>query len=137
MHPPRLACEPLGRPLVAVAQVADHGFEQLRADLADAAQLLDGGERDHALSGQLLRLLGELEQLTSRGDALLGPAERLRGAVLGQPAVEHRLDGDRLLTGATRYLNPAVLPARQSACQYGPVRARAARRGRARRARRR
>ena len=81
-HPPRLAGEALGRPLVAVAQVGDHGFEQLRADLADAAQLLDGGERDHALAGQLLRLLGELEQLHARGDALLGPAERLRGAVL-------------------------------------------------------
>jgi hypothetical protein len=57
----------------------------------DAAQLLDGRERDHALAGQLLGLLGELEQLDTRSDALLGPAERLRGAVLGQPAVQHRL----------------------------------------------
>jgi hypothetical protein len=107
-HPPRLAGEALGRPLVAVAQVGDHGFEQLRAELADAAQLLDGGERDHALAGQLLRLLGELEQLHARGDTLLGPAERLRGAVLGQPAVEHRL-----LCEMGRYLKLA------SSCRHG------------------
>jgi hypothetical protein len=91
-HPSRLACEALGRPLVAVPQVADHGFEQLRADLADAAQLLDGGKRDHPLASQLLRLLGQLEQPHARSDALLGPPEGLRGAILGQAAVEHGLD---------------------------------------------
>jgi len=83
-HPSRLSGEALGRPLVAVSQVADHGFEQLRADLANAAQLLDGRERDHPLAGQLLRLLGQLEQLDARCDPGLRQAERLRGPVFGQ-----------------------------------------------------
>jgi hypothetical protein len=88
--------------------VVDEHVQQLRADLADRAELIDSGERDHPGTGQLLRLLGELQQLHARGDALLGPAERLRGAVLGQPTVKHRRDSNRLLTGAGCYSNPAV-----------------------------
>ena len=54
---------------------------------------------DDALADQLLRALGQLEDLHARGDAVLGPAERLRGAVLGQAAVEHRADRLGLLVG--------------------------------------
>ena len=46
---------------------------------------------------QLLRALGQFEDLDSRGHAGLGPAERLCGAVLGQAASEHRVHGLGLL----------------------------------------
>jgi hypothetical protein len=49
-------------------------------DGADRAQLVDGGQVDDALADQLLRALGELEDLHACGHALLGPSERLRGA---------------------------------------------------------
>ena len=63
---------------------------RLGRDVADRAQLVDGGQVDDALADQLLRALGQLEDLHARGDAALRPAERLRGAVLGQAAIEHR-----------------------------------------------
>jgi hypothetical protein len=44
------------------------------------AQLVDGGQEDDALIDQLLRALGQLEDLHPRRDALLVPAQRLRGA---------------------------------------------------------
>ena len=98
-HPAGLAREPLGRPRVAVVEVGDDGVEQLRRDRADRAQLIDGGQRDDAVADQLLGALGQLEQLDARRDARLRPAERLRGAVHRQRAVEHRADGLGLLVG--------------------------------------
>jgi hypothetical protein len=98
-HPARLAREPLGGPGVAVVEVGDDRLEQAGGDAADRAQLVDGGQLDDAVPDQLLRALGQLEHLDARGDAGLGPAERLRGAVLGQAAVEHRADGLGLLVG--------------------------------------
>ena len=98
-HPAGLAREALGGPRVAVVEVGDHGVEQRRRDRADRAQLVDGRQRDHAVADQLLGALGQLEDLHPRRDARLGPAERLGGAVLGQPAVEHRA-----LCEAGRYL---------------------------------
>ena len=98
-HPAGLAREPLGGPGVAVVEVGDHGVQQLGRDRADRAQLVDGGQVDDVLADQLLRALGQLEDLHPRGHAVLGPAERLRGAVLGQAAVEHRVDRLGLLVG--------------------------------------
>ena len=98
-HPARLAGEPLGGPGVAVVEVGDDGVEQVGGDGADRAQLVDGGQVDDVVADQLLGALGQLEDLHARGHAVLGPAERLRGAVLGQAAVEHRLDGLGLLVG--------------------------------------
>ena len=98
-YPAGLARQPLGGPRVAVVEICDHGVEQLGRDGADRAQLVDRREVDDSLADQLLRALGELEQLDPGGDALLGPAERLGGAVLGQPAIEHRADGLGLLVG--------------------------------------
>ena len=83
-HPAGLAREPLGGPRVAVVEVGDDGVEQLRRDRADRAQLVDGGQRDDAVADQLLGALGQLEELDARCHARLGPAERLRGAVLRQ-----------------------------------------------------
>ena len=98
-HPARLTGEPLGGPGIAVIEVGDHGVQQLRRDLADRAQLVDRGEGDDVFADQLLGALGQLEDLHARGHAALGPAERLRGAVLAQPAVEHRADRLGLLVG--------------------------------------
>ena len=89
-HPARLAREPLGGPRVAVIQVRDDGVEQTGRDRADRAQLVDGGQVDDPVADQLLRALGQLEDLHPGGDAVLRPAERLCGAVLGQAAIEHR-----------------------------------------------
>jgi hypothetical protein len=55
--------------------------------------------RDHALADELLGALGQLEQLDPCRDARLRPAERLRCAILGQPALEHRAHRLRLLVG--------------------------------------
>ena len=98
-HPAGLAHQSLGGPGVAVVEVGDDGVEQVGGDGADRAELVDGGQVDDAFADQLLGALGELEHLHARGDALLGPAERLRGAVLGQAALEHRADGLGLLVG--------------------------------------
>jgi hypothetical protein len=89
----------LGGPGVAVVEVGDHGVEQAGGDLADRAELVDGGQVDDAFADQLLSALGKLEDLHACRDAMLGPAERLCGGVLGQAAVEHRLDRARLLIG--------------------------------------
>jgi len=62
-HPAGLAREPLGDPRVAVVEVGDHGVQQLRRDRADRAQLVDGAQVDDALADQLLRALGQLEDL--------------------------------------------------------------------------
>jgi hypothetical protein len=97
--PAGLAVQALGGPGVAVVEVGDHGVEQARCDIADRAELVDGSQMDDALADQLLRALGQLEDLHSGGHAVLGPAERLGGAVLGEAAVEHRLDRARLLVG--------------------------------------
>ena len=98
-HPARLARQPLGGPLVAVGQVGDQRVQQRRRDVADGAQLLDAAEGDLAGADHLLRGLGELEQPHPGGHARLGPPERLRRAVLGQAAGEHRGDRPRLLIG--------------------------------------
>jgi hypothetical protein len=98
-HPAGLAGEALGGPGVAVVEVGDHGVEQVGGDLADRAELVDGGQVDDAFADQLLTALGQLENLHACCDAVLGPAERLYGAVLGQAAVEHRLDRAGLLVG--------------------------------------
>jgi hypothetical protein len=98
-HPAGLAHQPLGGPGVAVVEVGDDGVQQVGCDAADRAELVDGGQVDHALADQLVCALWELEDLHAGGDALLGPAERLRGAVLGQAAIEHRADGLGLLVG--------------------------------------
>ena len=82
--------------LVAV-EVVDEDLEQLRADRPDRAKLIDGGERDDSGADELACLLGQLEQLHARRDPGLRPAERLRGPVLGQALVEHRLDRCGLL----------------------------------------
>ena len=47
----------------------------------------------------VLGALGEVEELDAGGHPLLGPAQGLGGAVLGQAAVEHRLDRTGLLVG--------------------------------------
>jgi hypothetical protein len=96
-HPAGLTGKALGRPGVAVVQVGDHRVQQRRSDRADRAQLVDGRQRDYALSDQLLGALGQLEDLHARGHPRLRPAERLSGAVLGQPTLEHRADGLGLL----------------------------------------
>jgi hypothetical protein len=96
---PGLARQALGRPRVAVVEVGDHRLEEFRGDAADRAQLVDGGQVDRALADELLRAVGELEDLHPRGHALLGPPERLGGAILGQAAVEHRPHGLGLLVG--------------------------------------
>jgi len=98
-HPAGLAREPLGGPGVAVVEVGDDGVQQLRRGRTDRAQLVDGGQVDDGLADQLLRALGQLEDLHPRRDACPGPAERLRGAVLSQAAIEHRADGLGLLVG--------------------------------------
>ena len=98
-HPAGLAHQSLGGPGVAVVEVGDDGVEQVGGDGADRAELVDCGQVDDAFADQLLGALRELEHLHARGDALLGPAERLRGAVLGQAALEHRADGLGLLVG--------------------------------------
>jgi len=98
-HPARLARQALGGPRVAVIEVRDHGIQQLGRDGPDRAQLINGGQRDDAVADQLLGALRQLEDLDARGDALLGPPECLRGAVLAQAAVEHRTDGLGLLIG--------------------------------------
>jgi hypothetical protein len=54
---------------------------------------------DDVLPDQLLRALGQLEDLDPCRHAVLGPAKCLRGAVLGQAAGEHRLDRLGLLVG--------------------------------------
>jgi hypothetical protein len=64
--------EALGGPRVAVVEVGDHGVEQLGRDRADRAQLVDGGQRDDAVADQLLRALGQLEDLHARVTRLLG-----------------------------------------------------------------
>jgi hypothetical protein len=97
--PAGLPGQALGGPGVAIVEVGDHGVEQAGRRLADRAELVDGGQVDHAVADQLLRALRELEDLHARGDAALGPAEPLRGAVLGQAAVKHRPDRARLLEG--------------------------------------
>jgi hypothetical protein len=91
--------EPLGGPRVAVIEEGDHGLQEVGRDGADRAELVDGGQVDDALADELLRALGQLEDLHACGDAVLGPAERPRGAVLGQAAIEHRLDALGLLVG--------------------------------------
>jgi hypothetical protein len=96
-YPAGLAGKALGGPRIAVVQVGDHGVQQRRRDGADCAQLVDGRQRDHALADHLLSPFGRLEDLHARGHAALRPAERLGGAVRGQPAVEHRADGLGLL----------------------------------------
>ena len=65
-HPAGLAREPLGGPGVAVVEVGDDGVQQLRRDRADRAQLVDGGQVDDVLADQLLRALGQLEDLHPR-----------------------------------------------------------------------
>ena len=65
-HPAGLAGEALGGPGVAVVEVGDHGVEQAGGDLADRAQLVDGGQVDDALADQLLSALGQLEDLHAR-----------------------------------------------------------------------
>ena len=89
-HPAGLTHESLRRPRVAVVQVRDHGLQQGRGDRADRTQLIDRGQRDRAVADHLLGALGQLEHLDAGADAGLGPAERPRGAGLGQAAVEHR-----------------------------------------------
>ena len=96
---PGLAHEPLGGPRVAVVEVGDDGVQQVGCDGADGAELVHGGQVDDPLADELLCALGQLEDLHAGGDALLGPAQRLRGAVLGQAAIEHRADGLGLLVG--------------------------------------
>jgi hypothetical protein len=54
------------------------------------AQLIDRREGDRAVADHLLGAFGQLEQLHTGTDAGLGPTKRLRGAGLGQAAVEHR-----------------------------------------------
>jgi hypothetical protein len=98
-HPAGLARQPLGGPLVAVIDETDHRLEQRGRDGADRAQLINSAQRDDAGADQLLGALWQLKDLDARRHAGLGPAERLRGAVLGQPAVEHRLDRAGLLVG--------------------------------------
>jgi hypothetical protein len=89
-HPAGFAREALGGPRVAVVQVGDDGVEQGGRDGADRAKLIDRGQRDRAVADQLLGAFGQLEDLHAGAHALLGPAERLRGAVLAEAAVEHR-----------------------------------------------
>ena len=97
-HPAGLAGQALGRPLVPVGEEVDDRLEQLGRYLADRAELIDRAERNRARADELLRPFGELEQLDPGGDARPRPAERLRGAVLGQPAIgEHRAYGLGLL----------------------------------------
>jgi hypothetical protein len=98
-HPAGLAHEPLRGPRVAVVEVGDDSVQQVGCDRADGAELVDGGQVDDPLADELLCALGQLEDLHAGGDALLGPAERLRGAVLGQAAIERRADGLGLLVG--------------------------------------
>jgi hypothetical protein len=101
-HPARLPGEPLGSPGVAVVEVGDHGVEQIWGDGADHAELGDRGQRDDALPDEPLGALGQLENLHARGHAVLRPAQRLRGAVLGQATVKHRTDCLGLLVRAQR-----------------------------------
>ena len=82
--------------------MVDEHVEELRADLPDLPKFVHCGQRDDALAGELLRPLGQLEQLHPGGDPRLGPAERLRGTVLGQASLQHRGDGDGLLVGRER-----------------------------------
>jgi len=82
-----------------VVDVLDHELLDRPGDLADATQRVDAGERQLAFADELLGALGELEELDAGGHPLLGPAQRLGGAVLSQAAVEHRLDRARLLVG--------------------------------------
>ena len=99
-HPAGLAREPLGGPGVAVVKVGDNGVKQLGRDHADRPQLVDGGQVDDVLANELLRALGQLQDLHPGRDPGLGPAECLRGTVLGEAAAEHRVDGLGLLVGA-------------------------------------
>src|SRR3954452_10705472 len=59
-------------------------------DLADRAQLIDSCQVDDAFADQLLGALWQFQHLHPRCDPRLGPAERLRGAVLGEAAVGRR-----------------------------------------------
>jgi hypothetical protein len=63
------------------------------------AQLVDGSQVDDVLADQLLGALRQLEDLHARGHAAFRPAECLRGTVLGEASIEHRVDGLGLLVG--------------------------------------
>jgi hypothetical protein len=99
-HPAGLALEPIASPgSVVVIEVLDHERLDWPRNLADLAQHVDARQRDLAGADHLLGALGQLEQPHARAHSRPRPAERLRRAVLAQPASEHRLERTRFLVG--------------------------------------